>query len=147
MEPSSPAFILNGKSARLGAARAEIARIANEFGVQAATIVTRHGDDISSLAARAAGEGRGPVVAGGGDGTVSAVAGAVAGTETALGILPMGTLNHFAKDAGIPLNLEAAVRNAFSAHFAVSTSARSTAACSSTIRASAFIRASCVSGK
>src|SRR5208337_1104023 len=114
MEPSSPAFILNGKSARLDAARAEIARIANEFGVQAATIVTRHGDDISSLAARAAGEGRGPVVAGGGDGTVSAVAGAVAGTETALGILPMGTLNHFAKDAGIPLNLEAAVRNAFS---------------------------------
>ena len=119
MEPSSPAFILNGKSARLDAARAEIARIANEFGVQAATIVTRHGDDISSLAARAAGEGRGPVVAGGGDGTVSAVARAVAGTETALGILPMGTLNHFAKDAGIPLNLEAAVRNAFSAHFAV----------------------------
>ena len=31
----------------------------------------------------------------------------------------MGTLNHFAKDAGIPLNLEAAVRNAFSGRCAV----------------------------
>ena len=53
-------------------------------------------------------------MAGGGDGTVSAVAGALAGTDAALGVLPMGTLNHFAKDTGVPLNLEAAVRNVFS---------------------------------
>ena len=52
-------------------------------------------------------------MAGGGDGTVSAVAGKLAGTSIKLGVLPMGTLNHFAKDAGIPLNLEAAVRNLF----------------------------------
>jgi len=37
----------------------------------------------------------------------------VVGTDTALGVLPMGTLNHFAKDAGIPLDLEAAIRNFF----------------------------------
>ena len=53
------------------------------------------------------------VVAGGGDGTVNAVAGALAGADTALGVLPMGTLNHFARDIGIPLSLEAAVRNLF----------------------------------
>jgi Diacylglycerol kinase catalytic domain len=41
------------------------------------------------------------------------VAGKLAGTNTALGVLPMGTLNHFAKDVGIPLNLEAAVYNLF----------------------------------
>jgi len=75
--------------------------------------VTKRGDDISALAARALGEHRRPVVAGGGDGTVNAVAGKLAGTDTPLGVLPMGTLNHFAKDAGIPLNLAAAVRNLF----------------------------------
>jgi diacylglycerol kinase family enzyme len=50
------------------------------------------------------------VVAAGGDGTVSTVAGHVAGTNKSLGVLPLGTLNHFAQDVGIPLELEAAVR-------------------------------------
>ena len=45
------------------------------------------------------------VVAAGGDGTISAVAAAVAGTETELAIVPGGTLNHFAKDHGIPTDL------------------------------------------
>ena len=47
---------------------------------------------------------------GGGDGTVSAIASVLAGTPTPLGVLPLGTLNHFAKDAGIPLDLPGAVR-------------------------------------
>jgi diacylglycerol kinase family enzyme len=50
------------------------------------------------------------VVAGGGDGTVSAIAAELAGTDRTLGVLPLGTLNHFAKDLGIPLDLEGAVR-------------------------------------
>ncbi len=45
------------------------------------------------------------VIVGGGDGTVGAAASALAGTETALGILPLGTLNHFARDLGIPTEL------------------------------------------
>jgi diacylglycerol kinase family enzyme len=49
------------------------------------------------------------VVAGGGDGTISAIAAVLAGTSTPLGVLPLGTLNHFAKDAGIPIDLEKAV--------------------------------------
>jgi len=49
------------------------------------------------------------LVAAGGDGTIGTAAAAVAGTDMPLGILPMGTLNHFAKDAGIPLDLEEAV--------------------------------------
>ena len=41
---------------------------------------------------------------------MSAVAGAVAGSDAALGVLPLGTLNHFAKDLGIPLDLDQAVQ-------------------------------------
>ena len=109
----SPACILNGKSVHLQTALAHIARISAEFGVKTQVVVTKRGDDVSSLAARARVEGHQPIAAGGGDGTVNAVANSLAGTDIALGILPMGTLNHFAKDAGIPLNIEAAVRNLF----------------------------------
>ena len=49
------------------------------------------------------------LVAGGGDGTVNAAAAAVAGTGIPLAVLPLGTRNHFARDAGIPLELEPAV--------------------------------------
>jgi len=45
------------------------------------------------------------IVTAGGDGSVSAAASVVAGTDAALGVLPLGTLNHFAKDLGIPLDL------------------------------------------
>jgi diacylglycerol kinase family enzyme len=43
------------------------------------------------------------------DGTVHAVAAAVLAGGTLLGVLPMGTLNHFAKDLGLPLELAEAV--------------------------------------
>src|SRR6266481_2247905 len=38
------------------------------------------------------------LVVGGGDGTVSAAASALMDTNTLLGILPLGTLNHFSRD-------------------------------------------------
>ena len=97
--------ILNGASVHADAAGALIARISSELGTQAQVIVTRTGNELVPLARRAVSEKNSRVAAGGGDGTVNAVAGAVAGTDTALGVLPMGTLNHFAKDAGIPLDL------------------------------------------
>ena len=49
------------------------------------------------------------VVAGGGDGSIAAVASLFAGTDIPLGILPLGTFNHFAKDLGIPLQIAQAV--------------------------------------
>jgi diacylglycerol kinase family enzyme len=67
-------------------------------------------ENISALAQRIHGERHDVVVAGGGDGTISAVAAEVANSGKTLGVLPLGTLNHFAKDIGIPLELEAAVR-------------------------------------
>ena len=47
-------------------------------------------------------EGAKRVLISGGDGTIATAASAVLGSETALAILPGGTLNHFATDLGIP---------------------------------------------
>jgi YegS/Rv2252/BmrU family lipid kinase len=60
---------------------------------------------------RAIAERRDPLlVVGGGDGTISAAASALVGTDTRLGVLPLGTLNHFARDLNIPADLDEAAR-------------------------------------
>ncbi|MES2987292.1 MAG: diacylglycerol kinase family protein [Pseudomonadota bacterium] len=46
----------------------------------------------------------------GGDGTIAAAAQILTGTKTELAILPLGTLNHFARDLGIPVKLEEAAK-------------------------------------
>jgi len=68
------------------------------------------GAAIANAAARARDEGVDVVVAGGGDGTVNCVVGKILGSGIVLGVLPLGTLNHFAKDLRIPLELEGALR-------------------------------------
>src|SRR5512134_2677599 len=49
------------------------------------------------------------LVVGGGDGTISTAAGHLADTGIPLGVLPLGTLNHFARDLGLPLAWREAV--------------------------------------
>ncbi len=72
--------------------------------------LAKSGADISELAKRAAKSDVQIIVAGGGDGTVSAVAAEIVRTNKTLGVLPLGTLNHFAKDLQIPLDMKEAVR-------------------------------------
>jgi diacylglycerol kinase family enzyme len=78
-------------------------------GVEAKILVVDPGALDRHCAEVAAEAGVDALVAAGGDGTISTAAAAVAGKEMPLGVLPLGTLNHFAKDAGIPLDLEKAV--------------------------------------
>lgn len=74
------------------------------------------GAELTDLARDAA---RGPyktIVAAGGDGTVNAVATEVIDSDKTFGVLPLGTLNHFARDLNIPFELEAAVHTLVAGH-------------------------------
>ncbi|MES2793404.1 MAG: diacylglycerol kinase family protein [Planctomycetota bacterium] len=75
-----------------------------------AEVRTVTGDNLHAEASLALQSKIDVLIVGGGDGTLSTVAGILAGQPIPLGILPLGTLNHFAKDLGIPLDLAAAVK-------------------------------------
>jgi len=66
------------------------------------------GEDIVALVRAELANNPSVVVAAGGDGTISDVAEALIGTDTRLGIIPVGTANIFARELGIPLDLEGA---------------------------------------
>ncbi|MDB5902672.1 MAG: sphingosine kinase [Betaproteobacteria bacterium] len=87
-------------------------------GIEARVYPARSGAELAGIAQRVAREKPAAVVAGGGDGTLNAVASALAGTGIPFGVLPLGTLNHFAKDLGIPLELDAAVQTIAQGHTA-----------------------------
>jgi diacylglycerol kinase family enzyme len=67
-------------------------------------------DDLGDALRAAAAGGARRVVVAGGDGSIASAAMAAAGTSLELAVLPAGTLNHFAKDLGIPLDLGEAAR-------------------------------------
>lgn len=80
-------------------------------GLDAEVTLAQGGAELLGAAKKACSGGKEIVVAGGGDGTINAVASMVLGSGAAFGVLPLGTLNHFAKDLGIPLELDDAIRN------------------------------------
>ena len=73
-------------------------------------IVAVGGRETAARAADLIKQGAELIIAGGGDGTVSAIAGELAGNSATLGILPLGTLNHFARDLGVPFDLAEAAK-------------------------------------
>src|SRR5882724_10482735 len=86
--------------------------IREAFSAERMTVDVRalDGHDIVPAAKQALTEKPDTIVAGGGDGTISGVAGVLAHSSIPPGLLPLGTLNHFAKDLGIPINIEGAVK-------------------------------------
>jgi diacylglycerol kinase family enzyme len=96
-------------------------RIADAFrarGSEARIFLAGNGSQLVALAQRAAGSDAERVVAGGGDGTINAVAAAIIGGGKTLGILPFGTMNHFARDLNVPLDLDGAVGAIVAGHAA-----------------------------
>lgn len=84
--------------------RKKVAAALKAAGVEA-KIELIDGGDCEVRARTIAERGDELLIVGGGDGTIGAAASALAGTATRLGVLPLGTLNHFARDIGIPLDL------------------------------------------
>ncbi len=108
--------ILNGSanSQKAAASCNEVATYFASKGNAANVHIAKNGSELSRLAKTAVAQGATTVVAGGGDGTISAVAAELVRTEAALGVIPMGTLNHFAKDMGVPLDIHQAMENVIS---------------------------------
>lgn len=78
-------------------------------GATARISMVASGADVVPTAQRIARGDADIIVAAGGDGTVASIASVVVESGKALGVLPFGTLNHFAKDLEVPTDLEAAV--------------------------------------
>lgn len=94
----------------------QIEQLLRDAGHEPRIELARSGDQLRALARAAAKDRPDAVLAGGGDGTINTVAAALVDTAIPLGVLPLGTLNHFAKDLGLPLSLADAVGVALAGH-------------------------------
>lgn len=90
--------------------KAQIEKSACENNLKVNVSFADGGEQISELVKRAVENDCETIVAGGGDGTISAIASEVMRAKKTLGILPLGTLNHFSKDLNIPQNIAEAMR-------------------------------------
>lgn len=86
----------------------DVRRVAAANGLGDELIVTESEEHGIAAATEAADAGYAIVVAAGGDGTIASVAGALLGRETALGILPLGSLMNIARSFGLPRDLDEA---------------------------------------
>ncbi|MES2283963.1 MAG: diacylglycerol kinase family protein [Pseudomonadota bacterium] len=112
------AVILNasaGSGCDDDAARSFVEKFATH-GIEARVTLAKNGSELVGAAKQAVKDGFPMVAAGGGDGTQNAVASELIGTDVVYGVLPMGTLNHFAKDLGIPLAIDDAIATIAAGH-------------------------------
>jgi diacylglycerol kinase family enzyme len=68
------------------------------------------GDHVDVICREFLSDGARCIAVAGGDGTVGSVAAGLVGTETSLGVIPAGTLNHFARDVGVGRDVPEALR-------------------------------------
>jgi YegS/Rv2252/BmrU family lipid kinase len=92
------------------AARRLLTEMFEAAGVDSEVSLARSGAEVARLAKQAVRDKWRVIVAGGGDGTVNTVASQLIGTDNVLGVLPLGTFNHFARDLKIPAELELAAQ-------------------------------------
>jgi YegS/Rv2252/BmrU family lipid kinase len=99
---SSTLVILNpaAHSERAQRKRAQVESLAHDCAVYS---TTRTGE-AELMARRGVEEGFEKIVAAGGDGTINEVVNGLAGTAATLGLLPIGTMNVFATELGLPVH-------------------------------------------
>jgi diacylglycerol kinase family enzyme len=112
-QPVRTLLLLNDQAGTVAARRrasepADVARAFAEAGFDAELVAAQPSELAAALRAVAARQPEALFI-GGGDGTVSAAAGILAGTGIALGVLPLGTMNHFARDLGLPADWREAI--------------------------------------
>ncbi len=100
----------SGKDENADETKNELKNLFAAHDLDAEIFVADGGEQLIKFAKDAAQSDAEIVVAGGGDGTISAVASKVFKTEKTLGILPLGTLNHFSKDLKVSPELAEAVK-------------------------------------
>jgi YegS/Rv2252/BmrU family lipid kinase len=96
-----------------GNARARIDRASAWFRANGTSVevrLTKARGDARRFATQALGSGCDRVVVAGGDGTLNEVANGLCGSALPVALLPMGTVNVFALETGIPFDLEPACR-------------------------------------
>lgn len=84
--------------------------VAREATWDITVVVTERDRHATEIARDAASRGVHVVIANGGDGTINEAINGLAGTSTALGVLPAGTANVWAKEVGIPKQPEQSMR-------------------------------------
>jgi diacylglycerol kinase family enzyme len=87
--------------------QAEVMAALARVGINA-RIEAVEGSEIEETARAAVEKGASLIIVGGGDGSVSSAAQALVGHQATLAILPLGTLNHLARDLGVPPDLDQA---------------------------------------
>lgn len=103
--PTKGALFLNRLSGLRQLGDAELAALRDAAHAGGLEIIeVQRGIDCASLIRERIQEGKNLFVAAGGDGTINSVIQAVVHTDAALGVLPIGTFNHFARDLNLPLD-------------------------------------------
>ena len=106
-------LISNPKTGRYASRRAPIPELASRLeslGLKVDLRLTSGPGDATEIANRVARNGTSDVIVAGGDGTINEVIQGLAGTDARLGIIPRGTANVLARELGLPLDDEQALR-------------------------------------
>lgn len=103
--PAMDAVLIYNPTAGPRDVRGELERLRSFFGERGWSVelrTTEKAGDATRIARKAALEGRDAVIVAGGDGTVNEVVNGLTGTKAAMGVLPVGTGNLWAKELRVP---------------------------------------------